>query len=321
MKPAIAMRMAGSVFPGDPVGRTQQPSVITEVGVEIEPLVNHRPGNAMLLGYNTNGFAHHRLNDVLEILAGLGYGGVALTLDHYVLNPFDSNLPAQIKAVRAQLQALGLRSVVETGARFLLDPRNKHQPTLLSAAADGRRRRLDFLRSAVDIAHALGSDAVSFWSGTPDEEAPGAVLWDRLAKGCLELADYAAPRQVRLAFEPEPGMLIDTLARFAELRDRVDHPAFGLTIDVGHLHCQGEVPIADHLRRWRGWLWNVHIEDMRRGVHDHLMFGEGEIDFGPVLRTLEEIGYEGGVYVELSRHSHDAVRTARRALEFLRGIG
>ena len=31
-------------------------------------------------------------------------------------------------------------------------------------------------------------------------------------------------------------------------------------------------------------LWNVHIEDMRTGVHDHLMFGEGEIDFAEVLR-------------------------------------
>ena len=39
---------------------------------------------------------------------------------------------------------------------------------------------------------------------------------------------------------------------------------------------------------------------------------------GPVLATLTEIGYAGGVHVELSRHSHDAVETARRSLEFLR---
>ena len=89
-------------------------------------------------------------------------------------------------------------------------------------------------------------------------------------------------------------------------------------MDVGHLHCLGEVPIADRLRRWRDRLWNVHIEDMRRGVHDHLMFGEGEMDFREVLGALNEIGYAGGVHVELSRHSHDAVETARRALAFLR---
>jgi sugar phosphate isomerase/epimerase len=65
-------------------------------------------------------------------------------------------------------------------------------------------------------------------------------------------------------------------------------------------------------------LWNVHIEDMRPGIHDHLMFGEGTIDFAAVLATLREIGYAGGVHVELSRHSHDAVETARRSLAFLR---
>jgi sugar phosphate isomerase/epimerase len=78
--------------------------------------------------------------------------------------------------------------------------------------------------------------------------------------------------------------------------------------------------VSKFLTEWKHVLWNVHIEDMRRGVHEHLMFGEGEIDFGPVLRTLEEIGYAGGVHVELSRHSHDAVNTAGRALAFLRAV-
>ena len=64
-------------------------------------------------------------------------------------------------------------------------------------------------------------------------------------------------------------------------------------------------------------MWIVAIEDMRRGVHEHLMCGEGEMDFPPILRELAEIGYQGGVFVELSRHSHDAVNTARRALAFL----
>src|SRR5437660_7379194 len=116
----------------------------------------------MLFGYNTNGFAHHRLEDALTILAGLGYGSVAITLDYQALNPYDPDLPRRQAAVRVLLGELGLRSVVETGARFLLDPWHKHQPTLLSAAGRDRDRRLDFLCRAVDIAHELGSDAVSF---------------------------------------------------------------------------------------------------------------------------------------------------------------
>jgi sugar phosphate isomerase/epimerase len=273
----------------------------------------------MLFGYNTNGFAHHRLEHALSILSCLGYRSVALTLDQHALDPYDLN-PAQLDLVRSKLNHDQLRCVVETGARFLLDMWHKHEPTLLDPKKDRRKERLDFLQRAVDIAKCLNADAVSFWSGAPPDNGRWQGHLSRLVDGCLRLCDYATQRGVRLAFEPEPGMLIDTMERFAELRQRVDHPAFGLTIDIGHLHCQGETPIADHLRRWRDFLWNVHIEDMRRGVHEHLMFGEGEIDFGPVLRTLNEIGYTGGVHVELSRHSHDAVNTARRALAFLNAV-
>jgi len=274
----------------------------------------------MLLGYNTNGFAHHRLADAIDILAELGYGSVAITLDYHCLNPlaFVSNHERRIAARRRQLERLGLRSVVETGARFLLDPMRKHQPTLLSDSQAERLSRYGFLRHAIQVARNLGSGTVSFWSGTHVGTTGEEVLMDRLVEGCRRLADAAQMQGVRLAFEPEPGMFIDTMARFAELHRRVDHPNFGLTIDIGHLHCMGETPIEDHLRRWRSILWNIHIDDMRKGVHDHLMFGEGEIDFGPVLRTLKEIEYAGDVHVELSRHSHDAVETARKALAFLR---
>src|SRR5262249_48768293 len=102
-----------------------------------------------------------------------------------------------------------------------------------------------------------------------------------------------------------------------ELHGLVDHPAFGLTIDVGHLVCNGEMPVSKYLDEWKHVLRNVHIEDMRAGVHDHLMFGAGEVDFADGFTGLRAADYTGGVYVELSRHSYDAVNTARKAKTFL----
>jgi L-ribulose-5-phosphate 3-epimerase len=275
----------------------------------------------MRLGYNTNGFAHHRLDDALVILADLGYESVALTLDHCVVNPFDLDLPRRAEHVRRLLDKLHLRCVVETGARFLLDPRHKHQPTLISPTSHERERRLSFLCEAVQIARELGADAVSFWSGAAIDDAPAETLTERLVDNCLRLADFAETRGVRLAFEPEPGMFIATLAQFASLFEAMRSPCFGLTLDLGHLHCQGEEPIAEHIKVWRNILWNIHIEDMRRGVHEHLMFGEGEMDFRPILQALKEIDYAGGAHVELSRHSHDAFNAATQAIRFLRESG
>jgi sugar phosphate isomerase/epimerase len=271
----------------------------------------------MFLGYNTNGFAHHRLEDAIDNLAELGYRGVALTLDVYHLDPFAEDLPVRIAAVARRLSRYGMRCVVETGARFLLDSRRKHHPTLVSPTPEERAVRLDFLKRSVDIAADLGAECVSFWSGSASDNAPGGVQMLRLEDRIERLAEFAVERNVRLAFEPEPGMFIDTMEKFAELHGRVNHPAFGLTMDVGHLVCNRELPVSKFLMEWKHVLWNVHIEDMRQGVHDHLMFGEGETDFADVFAGLRGAGYMGGVYVELSRHSNDAVNTARNAKAFL----
>lgn len=273
----------------------------------------------MLLGYNTNGFAHHDPQAALELLAEIGYGAVALTLDHGLLNPYDSRLEEQLDQVQRLLNRLGLRSVIETGARYLLDPRVKHEPTLLSADKAQRARRIDFLCRAVDIARRLQSDCVSLWSGVLRTPIDAEAAFARLAAGLRQVLDYAAQQGVTIGFEPEPGMLVATLADYQRLLQQLDAPHFQLTLDVGHLHCLGETPIAEQIRRWRDRIVNLHIEDMRAGVHEHLRFGEGEIDFPPVLQALAEIGYRRGIYVELSRHSHDAPQAAEQAYQFLTG--
>src|SRR5262245_20122451 len=114
----------------------------------------------MYLGYNTNGFAHHRLDDALLILAELGYQGVGLTVDHHVLNPFAAGWQREAEQVRVLLECLRLRCVIETGARFLLDARRKHQPTLLSPTPEERQRRVEFLVDCIALARILKADAV-----------------------------------------------------------------------------------------------------------------------------------------------------------------
>ncbi|MHB1036045.1 MAG: sugar phosphate isomerase/epimerase family protein [Pirellulales bacterium] len=274
----------------------------------------------MYLGYNTNGFAHHDPYQAVGLLAAMGYRGVALSIDHGMLNPYERHFREQVARMRDILGRLGLRSVVETGARYLLDAHRKHEPTLLSPEPEGRALRIDFLRHAIDLAKELSSDCVSLWSGALGESLEEEKAFERLAAGLREVLDHASAQGVAIGFEPEPGMFIDTMARYERLLERIDSPEFRLTLDVGHLQCQGDVPIADQIRRWAPRLVNVHLDDARAGVHEHLMFGEGEIEFPPVVQALAEAGYQGGLHVELNRHSDRAPEAARRALEFLSAL-
>jgi L-ribulose-5-phosphate 3-epimerase len=274
----------------------------------------------MLLGYNTNGLAHHDLFDAVDLLADIGYRSVAITIDHTALPPRGAPDQTMIDRLRRLLAKRQMRSVIETGARFLLDPRVKHEPTLVTAERSLRQWRVDFYKHAIDAAAALGSDCVSLWSGRPaaDIDRSEALAW--LVEGLRETLHYAAGKRVAIAFEPEPDMLIDNMSRWEELLTQPGMEDLGLTLDIGHLHCQGEGPIDAVVRRWAPRLANVHIEDMRAGVHEHLMFGEGEIDFPPVLRALSDVGYASGVHVELSRHSHEGPLAARKAFDFLTGV-
>ncbi|MER7788286.1 sugar phosphate isomerase/epimerase family protein [Streptomyces sp. NPDC097640] len=276
-------------------------------------------GTALRFGYGTNGLADLRLDDALALLADLGYDGVGLTLDHMHLDPLAPDLAARTGRVARRLAALGLDVTVETGARYVLDPRRKHGPSLLDPDPEARARRVDLLLRAVRVAADLGAHAVHCFSGIvpPDDDA--ATAWERLAAALTPVLEAADAAGVPLAVEPEPGHLLATLADFHHLRGLLgDPPALGLTLDLGHCQCLEPLPPADCVRAAAPWLRHVQIEDMRRGVHDHLPFGEGEMDFPPLLAALAATGYQGLTVVELPRHSHAGPHYAETSLPFLR---
>ena len=272
------------------------------------------------LGYNTNGFNCHSLKSALEVISSLGYEGVAITLDNYILNPWNSDLNSELDLVEKSLNHYSLSCVIETGARFLLNPRHKHEPTLISSDAEERKIRLNFLKRALEIAGRLNAEALSFWSGKKQDTVNDRTAWEWMIAGCRELAGYAEKFAMPLAFEPEPGMFIENISQFQKLQHKVDHELFCLTLDVGHAFLTEKIPAGDCIRKLSNDIKNIHIEDMKKQAHQHLFFGEGEIDFGNIFKALKEISYKGLLNVELSRHSHDAVNVAKRSYDYLRKL-
>ncbi|MGB7407381.1 MAG: sugar phosphate isomerase/epimerase family protein [Pontixanthobacter sp.] len=265
--------------------------------------------------YNTNGAANHRLDDALRLIADSGYAGAAITLDHHHCDPSADDWQGEAERIARLLNDLDLGVIVETGARFLLDPRAKHEPTLISPEPEGRDRRVAFLNRAIDIAAIWQADAVSFWAGVPRPEVDHATAADWLDEGLERVLDYAEALKIDAAFEPEPGMLIETCGEWAELHAK--HPRLKLALDTGHCIVSQDIDPADAVRRYADHLGTVAIEDMKTGVHIHLPFGEGDMDIPAVLNALREIGFERLVSVELSRESPRAHQAIPESIAFL----
>jgi sugar phosphate isomerase/epimerase len=274
-------------------------------------------GRGLRLGYGTNGFAGHRLPDACAVIAGLGYDGIALTLDQPHLDPFALDASVQVARAAEILDLYDLAVVIETGSRYVMDPWHKHEPTLVSSGDRGLR--VELLLRAVRIAHELQAEAMSCWSGTLPGGVPAEEGWRRLADGLGPVLDEADRLGVTVCFEPEPGMHVATVDDALELRRRLGDPDhLRLTLDLGHLVCNEPRSPAETIALAGALIANVQVDDMVRDVHEHIELGTGELDLGAAFAALVATGFDGLASVELPRHSHAAPAVAERSMSAMR---
>jgi sugar phosphate isomerase/epimerase len=147
-------------------------------------------------------------------------------------------------------------------------------------------------------------------SGVTRDEA-----WGWMRAGLEEVCRHAGDRGVTVALEPEPGMLVETVDDYATVAR--DLPGLTLALDLGHCLVTGERDPAAAAREFAGAIGTISIEDMKRGEHVHLAFGEGDMDIPGILDALDEIAFPRLVCVELSRDSHRADVMVPQALRYL----
>ncbi len=257
----------------------------------------------MLLGYQTNSLQNHRLPDALDLLVAHGFEAVAITPDTCHLDPAHTT-DRDLDDLAQHLRTRRLHPVMETGARFLLDPTQKHEPTLMTRDSAARQRRFDYTRRTAAMGARLGAQVLSFWAGI--DRSPGPDSRDRLLDGIRQTTALVRAAGLVPSLEPEPGMAVETFADWLTVRQELGKEAPDLTLDIGHLYAVWEGEPTTVIAAAGPFLRQVHLEDMRRGEHDHLLPGAGDVDFAGVLTALKKAGYGGPVCFELSRSSHQA---------------
>ncbi len=192
----------------------------------------------------------------------------------------------------------------------------------LLAEASWRRMELT-LRLAQDLdAEIVTTHAI------PVPTLPATESLERLVDYYKRLGDAAAGAGVKIGIEtgwPAPSELMDMV-------EQIDHPAVGVTIDVGHLVSalpeavrsspDGPKAYNDllelHVREAGPWIVHVHVHDVDRTWRDHRCVGAGIIDWPRLVGALKAAGYDGALSLELEEaDTRLAVRESAAFLEKL----
>ena len=278
----------------------------------------------MLLGASTHMLRERPLGR--DLLADVRAAGIeSVELSDYHLG-FDYDDASSIERIRDALLDLSLhlnsfhvhlaqlRDEYRPGSPNRIvrpGPTGKFDPECDLATTNAQRRRSTLVayRKAVDVLEALGGAILvmhDIMIPDPGSESDGPDPADRhdvrraaFLDNLGDVARYAAPKGVRIAVENTSGGYTSEPERLLALIRDLSEPNVGIVIDTGHRNRIGDPAaaidvVAEHLIA-------LHINDNSGQADEHLLPGEGSIQWEGVMQGLTRGGYAGVFMYELSR--------------------
>ncbi len=272
----------------------------------------------MIFAYSTNAFTKYSLTDALDKIARLGFAGVEIMCDQPHLYPPDYD-DRRLEAVGKVLEENRLR-VTNLNSFTLFAVGDTYLPSWIEPERDRREIRIAHTRQCLQIAKTLGSPNISIPPGGPLNGASRKEAMALFHRGLEDVVPIAEELGIRLLVEPEPDLLIERTSEFKEFMRDVKSPSVGINFDIGHFYCAGESP-AEAFEDLFEWVGHVHMEDIGRSrIHQHLVPGDGAIDFAGVFEAMKQLGYTGDIALELYPYVNGPEIAGRKSLEYLRPL-
>ena len=243
----------------------------------------------------------------LTLARELGFSFVELSIDES-----DARM-ARLEPTSTERRELQ-RAVRETGVPLKTLCLSAHRKVPLGSASAGTRRRaLELLLRAVDLAAEAGIRIVQVagYYVFYESETADCVGWyeEGLARGL----EHAAQAGVMLAIENMDTRGVTSLQEGMRLVKHFDSPWLQLYLDVGNLTERGRDVVAE-LGLAKGHIVALHVKDARPAEPRRVPFGEGDVPFLEVFKTLSALGYHGPVVVEMwNDNAPDASQRVKEA--------
>jgi sugar phosphate isomerase/epimerase len=250
---------------------------------------------------------------VCHTVKALGYDG--LEIAPFTLAPRITDLPAwRLRELRAIIEDSGLHTI---GLHWLLAKTEGFY--LTSPDADTRRRTAHYLVSLAEATQALGGSVMVFGSPKQRDLLPG-VDYHHAMDWAAEVFSAALPAigacGVDLCLEPLAPSETNFLTSISQANDlirRIDRENFKLHLDVKAQSSDPGGSVAELWAKYGREAGHVHVQDPNlQGP------GMGEVDFGPIMRSLIASGYTRWVSVEVFDYSPGAEETAVQSIACLR---
>lgn len=252
----------------------------------------------MVLGYSTNAFVKHSLLASFDMIAQLGFQGVEIMCDQPHLYPPEYG-PPKLQEVKTALQRNGLKPT-NLNSFTLFAVGDTYLPSWIEPQASRRQIRVDHTLDCLDIAAYLGCANISVPPGGPIEQGMTRSESLKLFHQGVELViPKAEELGIRLLIEPEPELLMERTSEIKPFIQEIASPAVGINFDIGHFFCAGEAPHVAFEELFE-WVGHMHIEDIGADrSHNHLIAGQGAIDFKSIFRAMKQLNYAHDISLEL----------------------
>jgi len=273
----------------------------------------------MKLGFSANAFSNNSLLYSIEVISKMGYDGIEIVLDTpHAFLPLSKKKIIQIKKslVENNLQVTNLNSNTVFG--WTQDfPGEMFEPSLSNTNEKFRTWRIEYTKQAIDLAEYLNSKSISITSGISNLENSDLSL-KLFHDSLIEIGTYAEKKNVLIAIEYEPNLLIDTSNKVWNLLSN-DFKNIGLNLDTCHAEVNKE-NLSDIIHKFKKKIIHTHISDCKNNIHYHLLPGSGNIDFQKMFSSLNDVCYSGFLTAELYTYSELPEEAASKAFIYLKNL-